>query len=88
MKIEAAQTISMVRIDSDIVILDGRDATYDRSTARARFVARSPGAAAREGPVDVLLESYEVDHATRRRAPNGIPAALSSRDCSLHEAAA
>jgi hypothetical protein len=67
-------------IDSDIVILDGRDATYlTLNGSGALLWRRLAGAAARDELVDVLLESYEVDHATAAADTDAFLAALSEQ---------
>lgn len=52
-------------IDSDIVILDGRDATYlTLNGSGAVLWRRLAGSATRDELVEALLGTYEVDHST------------------------
>ena len=64
-------------IDSDIVILDGRDATYlTLNGSGAVLWRRLAGSATRDELVEALLETYEVDHSTAAADTDAFLAAL------------
>jgi hypothetical protein len=67
-------------IDSDIVILDGRDATYlTLNGSGALLWRRLAGTATRDELVEALLESYEVDHLTAAADTDAFLTALSEQ---------
>jgi hypothetical protein len=67
-------------IDTDIVILDGRDATYlTLNGSGALLWRRLADSATRDQLVDVLLATYEVDHATAAADTDEFLAALSEQ---------
>lgn len=67
-------------IDSDIVILDGRDATYlTLNGSGALLWRRLAGTASRDELVEALLESYEVDRATAAADTDAFLAALTEQ---------
>ena len=67
-------------IDSDIVILDGRDATYlTLNGSGALLWRRLVASATRDELVDALLETYEVDHPTAAADTDAFLAALSAQ---------
>lgn len=68
-------------IDSDIVILDGRKATYlTLNGSGALLWRRLATDATREELVDALLEAYEVDHPTAAADTDAFLAALSEQE--------
>lgn len=67
-------------IDSDIVILDGRDATYlTLNGSGALLWRRLADSATRDELVKVLLETYAVDHPTAAADTDAFLAALSEQ---------
>lgn len=67
-------------IDTDIVILDGRDATYlTLNGSGALLWRRLADTATRDQLVDALLATYEVDHATAVADTDAFLAALSEQ---------
>ncbi len=67
-------------IDSDIVILDGRDATYlTLNGSGALLWRRLAGSATRDELVGALLECYEVDHPTAAADTDAFLAALAEQ---------
>lgn len=69
-------------IDSEIVILDGREATYlTLNGSGALLWRRLVGTATRDELVEVLLESYDVDHPTAAADTDAFLAALT--ECGL-----
>ncbi len=67
-------------IDSDIVILDGRDATYlTLNGSGALLWRRLAGSATRDELVGALLEFYEVDHPTAAADTDAFLAALAEQ---------
>lgn len=67
-------------IDSDIVILDGRDATYLTLNGSGALLWRLLATdATREELVEALLENYEVDHLTATADIDAFLATLSEQ---------
>lgn len=67
-------------IDSDIVILDGRDATYlTLNGSGAVLWRRLAGSATRDELVEALLETYGVDRRTAAADTDAFLAALSEQ---------
>jgi len=67
-------------IDSDIVILDGRDATYmTLNGSGALLWRRLAESATRDELVGALLEAYEVDRPTAAADTDAFLAALSEQ---------
>ena len=67
-------------IDSDIVILDGRDATYLTLNGSGALLWRLLATnATREQLVTALLDTYEVDHLTAAADTDSFLATLSEQ---------
>jgi hypothetical protein len=76
-------------IDSEIVILDGREAAYlTLNGAGALLWRRLAGSATRDDLVEALLESYEVDRLTAAADTDAFLAALTEQGLLLREKAA
>ena len=67
-------------IDSDIVILDGREATYLTLNGSGALLWRLLATnVTRDELVEALLETYEVDHPTAEADTDAFLAALSEQ---------